>query len=341
MCTKDISLKAASADTFYYPREWDPSKGTLDQYQQKRGYEHFFGKSRTKNISKGILVIRFEMPFPVQCLRCKGYVGQGTRYDADKKRAGKYFSTTIYEFKMRCGFIVDPKISADGGVHCNQCFVIRTDPKNCDYELVEGLRRKVQTWDPKSAGTVELVDPETRREMSADPMFRAEKTIRDKQRERSNKERLADLEDLQAEREDTYELNCALRRRNRAKRKEEQEEEEAARRAGPQNFALALAAPSIDDTAEAKAVRYRTDHDRMDLSVRRAAARAAPLFDGPAGGGRKRQLVDAASTSNGTLDTIRQPRPCNRTPPLTSPVAELAAKRRRMALNVRMAQIFK
>merc|ERR1712014_500532 len=111
------------------------------------------------------------------------------------------------------------------------------------------------------------VDPETRRQMAADPMFRAEKTIRDKQRERSNKERLEDLEELQAEREDTYELNCALRRRNRAKRKEEKEAEEAVRRAGPQNFALALVAPSADDVVEAKGIQFRTDHDSMQLSV--------------------------------------------------------------------------
>merc|ERR1712232_199948 len=174
----------------------------------------------------------------------------------------------------------------------------------------------------------------TKRQMAADPMFRAEKTIRDKQRERSNKERLEDLEELQAEREDTYELNCALRRRNRAKRKEEKEAEEAARRAGPQNFALTLVAPSTDDVAEAKGIHFRTDHDSMQLSVRRAAARAAPLFDTAAtSSGKKRQL---AETSNGTREPTR---PHDRMG--LAPAAELAAKRRRVALNARMAHIFK
>merc|ERR1712187_1021430 len=178
----------------------------------------------------------------------------------------------IYEFAMRCGAIVDPAKSADGGVHGNQRLVIRTDPKNCDYELVEGLRRKVETWEAKDSETMELHDPETRRQMQNDPMFKAEKTIRDLRKEKSDKERLSDLEELQAEREDTYSLNCALRRQNRAKRKEEQAKEEAARRAGRQNFVLPLAPESAADAEEAKSIMFRTDHDKIALSARRAAA---------------------------------------------------------------------
>lgn len=332
MCTKDITLKAACADTFYYPPEWNPSRGSLDQFQQKKGFEHYFGKSRTKNLDKGILVIRFEMPFPVQCLRCNNSIGQGTRYDADKKGCGKYFSTTLYEFQMRCGHIVDPAISADGGVHCNQRFVIRTDPKNRDYELAEGLRRRVQTWDAKDAGTIELVDPETRRQMDGDPMLKVEKTIRDAKKEKSDKERLADLEDLQAEREDHYSLNCALRRHNRTKRKEEQEKEEAERRAGPQNFALPLVPPHPADSARAKAVRFRTDHDRIELSARRAAARAAPLFP-VAVKKRPRALRDAGSSSKASGAAAGQAP--------GAAAAELAAKRRRVAAHARMASLFK
>ncbi|CAJ1456891.1 unnamed protein product, partial [Effrenium voratum] len=147
--TKDISLKAACADSFYYPQEWAPSRGSLDQFQRRRGYEHHFGKQRTKNLNKGVLLIRFEMPFTVQCLRCEHYIGQGTRYNADKKKVGMYFSTPLYEFAMHCGNIVSPEKSADGSAHCNQRFVIRTDPKNDDYELSEGLRRKMESWDHK------------------------------------------------------------------------------------------------------------------------------------------------------------------------------------------------
>ena len=89
-----------------------------------------------------------------------------------------YFSTPLYEFSMHCGNIVHPARSADGSAHCNQRFVIKTDPKNDDYELAEGLRKKVETWDNRDSETIGLVDPETRRKMENDPMFKVEKTLR-------------------------------------------------------------------------------------------------------------------------------------------------------------------
>eukprot|EP00931_Biecheleriopsis_adriatica_P103209 TRINITY_DN78073_c0_g1_i1.p1 TRINITY_DN78073_c0_g1~~TRINITY_DN78073_c0_g1_i1.p1 ORF type:complete len:315 (-),score=65.56 TRINITY_DN78073_c0_g1_i1:74-1018(-) len=312
--TKDISLKAACADSFHYPQEWDPSRGSLDQYQRRKGFEHHLGKHRVKNLSKGVLLIRFEMPFKVQCLRCGLYIAQGTRYDADKKKVGMYFSTPLYQFSMRCGNITSPELSADGSVHCNQRLVIRTDPQNDDYALVEGLRRKVETWQSKDSETIELVDPETRRQMSADPMFRVEKTVRDKQRERSDKERLADLQDLQDEREDAYGLNCALRRTHRARRKEEQAREEEERRRGKPNFALPLVPPSEEDWNEAKTIAFKTDHDKIDVAARRSAALARPVL--------KRSAAPAGSTTPGTA------------------IAELVAKRRRLEQHARMARAF-
>eukprot|EP00439_Symbiodinium_sp_Y106_P077373 s200_g16.t1 len=277
--TKDISLKAACADSFYYPQEWKPSRGSLDHFQRKRGFEHHFGKERTKNLSKGVLLIRFEMPFTVQCLRCGLYIRQGTRYNADKKKVGMYFSTPLYEFSMHCGNIVSPERSANGRAHCNQRLVIRTDPKNDDYELAEGLRRKIEAWDSKDSETLELVDPETRRQMEADPMFRVEKTIRDMQKERNDKARLSDLQDLQDEREDSYGWNSVLRKAHRIRRKEEQRLEEVERLAGKPNFGVPLAPSSDDDRLQAKAVAYRTDHDKIEVSARRSCLMAKPVLE--------------------------------------------------------------
>ncbi|CAK0819204.1 unnamed protein product [Prorocentrum cordatum] len=310
--TQDITLKAAQADTFYYPPEWEPSRGSLDRFQRERGYEHHFGKSRTKNLHKGILVIRFEMPFKVQCLRCETYIGQGTRYDADKKKVGKHFSTPIYEFSMRCGCIVAPDKSADGGVHCNQHFRIRTDPQNSDYLLVEGLRRKVETWDAQDSGSLQLHDAETRAKMDTDPMFKIETNTRNIQKEKSDKERLEDLQELQGEREDSYSLNSMLRRRHRERKAEELAAEEAARRAPRPNFGVALLPPSADDAAEAQGVAFRTDHSKVDAAARVAAKRAAPILARAAARGA------AAAT----------------------PAAVLAAKRQRLAQHARMARLF-
>mmetsp|Transcript_88874 Transcript_88874/g.157447 ORF Transcript_88874/g.157447 Transcript_88874/m.157447 type:complete len:309 (+) Transcript_88874:57-983(+) len=306
--TKDISLKAACADSFYYPQEWAPSRGSLDQFQRRKGFEHHFGQQRTKNLHKGVLQIRFEMPFKVRCLRCGLYIGQGTRYDADKKKVGMYHSTPLYEFAMRCGNIVAPEESADGSAHCNQRLVIRTDPQNDDYALEEGLVRKVESWDNKDSETIELVDPETRRQMSLDPMFKAEKTIRDKQREKSEKERLADLQDLQDEREDAYSLNCILRRANRTRRKEEKAKEEEERLRGKPNFGLSLEPATEDDRKEAKDVKFWTDHDKIDIASRRSKVLARPVL-----GKRGAKAPD---------------------------IAEIVSKRRRLEQHARMARVF-
>eukprot|EP00930_Biecheleria_cincta_P005300 TRINITY_DN106220_c0_g1_i1.p1 TRINITY_DN106220_c0_g1~~TRINITY_DN106220_c0_g1_i1.p1 ORF type:complete len:316 (+),score=62.32 TRINITY_DN106220_c0_g1_i1:126-1073(+) len=313
--TKDITLKAACADTFHYPQEWDPSRGSLDQFQRRKGFEHHLGKHRVKNLDRGVLLIRFEMPFKVQCLRCGLYINQGTRYDADKKKVDMYFSSPVYRFVMRCGNIVDPRHSADGTAHCNQRLAVRTDPKNDDYFLEEGLRRKVDVWDSKDSETIELLDPETNRQMAADPLFRVEKTLRDRQKEKSEKERLADLQDLQAEREDAYGWNCAMRTAHRVKRKEEKAREEEQRRAGKPNFVLPLEPASEQDRLQAKAVAFKTDHDKVDSAARRSAALARPVL-----GHRQRVGASTGGRAEGLV--------------------ELVAKRRRLEQHARMARAF-
>lgn len=271
-------MKAACADSFYYPQEWAPSKGSLDAFQRRRGFEHHFGKQRTKNLNKGVLLIRFEMPFTVQCLRCQHYIHQGTRYNADKKKVGMYFSTPLYEFAMNCGNIVNPARSANGSAHCNQRFVIRTDPKNDDYELAEGLRKKVEVWDNKDSETIELADPETKRRMQSDPMFRVEKTLRDLQKERSDKERLADLQDMQADREDAYGWNCVMRKAHRFRRKEEKKKEEEDKLKGKPNFAVPLVPEEEEDTEKAQQVSFVTDHSKVEVAARRSAIKAQPVL---------------------------------------------------------------
>jgi coiled-coil domain-containing protein 130 len=56
------------------------------------------------------------MPFNVWCEGCKNHVGMGVRYNAEKKKIGMYYTTPLYEFKMKCHL-------------CDNHFIIRTDPK--------------------------------------------------------------------------------------------------------------------------------------------------------------------------------------------------------------------
>ncbi|KAI9659634.1 MAG: hypothetical protein M1831_003715 [Alyxoria varia] len=78
--------------------------------------------------------IRFEMPFHILCSTCPSTstsapIGQGVRFNALKTRAGNYFSTPIWNFRMKhpaCGGWIE----------------LRTDPKNADFVVTEGARRR-------------------------------------------------------------------------------------------------------------------------------------------------------------------------------------------------------
>merc|ERR1712151_459529 len=141
--------------------------------------------------------------------------------------------------------------------------------------------------------------------------LRAEKTIRDRQRGRSQKERLEELMDLQDDREDDYTLNCKLRKSNRERRKIEQAEEEAARRRPKPNFAMTLEPHNDADLAEAKSIAFKTDHDKIAVAVRRTAAASAPIL----------------KRSNSDRDD--------------SAISELIAKRRKLAMHARMESLFR
>ena len=57
---------------------------------------------QAKKIDQGILDVRIELPFPIWCLGCKRKFAMGVRYTAEKFMVGKYLSTPIYKFKMKC-----------------------------------------------------------------------------------------------------------------------------------------------------------------------------------------------------------------------------------------------
>jgi len=81
----------------YYPPDYDPKYGGLNKFVGSHPL-----RERAKNIDKGILVIRFEMPYNIWCGGCGIHIARGVRYNAQKKQIGKYFSTSIFLFRMRC-----------------------------------------------------------------------------------------------------------------------------------------------------------------------------------------------------------------------------------------------
>lgn len=57
---------------------------------------------------------------------------------------------------------------------CDNKFVIRTDPKSCDYTLVSGVEKRIEEFDPKDAEVREVPDSETRQKLDTNAFFKLE-----------------------------------------------------------------------------------------------------------------------------------------------------------------------
>lgn len=83
------------------------------------------------------------MPYNIWCNSCNEHIAKGRRFNAEKKQNGSYFSTKIWTFKMKC-------------YNCSSYIEIETDPKNADYVVKSGAKRKTEEWDPADSGTIEI-----------------------------------------------------------------------------------------------------------------------------------------------------------------------------------------
>lgn len=101
-------------------------------------------RDRARKLGEGILIIRFEMPYNIWCNGCGNHIGMGVRYNAQKIRVGFYYTTPMYKFTMKCHL-------------CPQKIEMQTDPKNSDYTILSGARRKEARWETKDSGAVELM----------------------------------------------------------------------------------------------------------------------------------------------------------------------------------------
>ncbi|KAL6736145.1 hypothetical protein Aduo_006531 [Ancylostoma duodenale] len=188
---------------FYYPPDFD--------YKKHKNLNRYHGthalRERAKKISEGILVIRFEMPFNIWCLGCNNHVGMGVRYNAEKKKIGMYYTTPLYEFRMKCHL-------------CDNYYVIRTDPKNFDYELVEGCTRQEKRFEPSEIDQVDTSDSDFSHKLAADAMFKTEHQEEDKSKATNEESRMEKIEWVQERLRDDFAANQALRAQFRKEKKE-------------------------------------------------------------------------------------------------------------------------
>lgn len=212
------------------------------------------------------------MPFAVWCTTCKPHetlIGQGVRFNAEKKKVGNYYSTPIYSFRM--------KHTACGG-----WIEIRTDPKNTAYVVVEGGRKRDTGEDKElQPGEIAIRPPGVRTEDPAekDPFAKIEGKVTDKRRADTETSRILELQKRQnRDWDDPYEKSRRLRRTFRAERKG-LEKAEANREALKDKMSLGI--DLVDETEEdrrrAGMVDFGDDHSTVSAGATRVT-RVRPMF---------------------------------------------------------------
>ncbi|KAM7188615.1 CWC16 protein [Naviculisporaceae sp. PSN 640] len=187
--------------------------------------KHPLGSRASKLASHGILTVRFEMPFAVWCSTCPKptIIGQGVRFNAEKKRIGYYHSSPVFSFRI--------KHTACGGE-----IEIRTDPQNTRYVVVSGAKvrdtaaaedRDESLIKTGTAGFV-IPTPEERADLRESAFGKLEKTIADREKLEDARQRIGELQDsVDRHWDDPYAQNQRLRKAFRVER--HKREHEAAR----------------------------------------------------------------------------------------------------------------
>lgn len=231
--------------------------------------KHALGQRASKLASHGILTVRFEMPFPIWCSSCPKptIIGQGVRFNAEKKKVGNYYTSPIWSFRFR-------------HAQCGGTIEMRTDPKNTAYVVVEGAKKRDTGEDkgPREGDEALVIMTDQEREALRKNAFASlEKTIEDRERLKVATERIDDLIDAQSKSwEDPYTQNQKLRKAFRVGRKEREREAERTEDLKERmSLGIDLVPGTEDDAKRAALVDFGLGED--DDGAERALA--TPLFN--------------------------------------------------------------
>ena len=183
----------------YVPPELE---GTTS-FNNASGKGHALGARARKLKSEGVLTVRFELPFAVWCTHCKPeqIIGQGVRFNAEKKKVGSYYSTPVWSFRFK-------------HVACGGWIEVRTDPKNTAYVVTEGGRRRDTGEDRLAEGEIVIgATEEDKERLEKEGAFGAlEKKVEDKRAAATEKTRLEELfKRSERDWDDPYEKSRKLR----------------------------------------------------------------------------------------------------------------------------------
>ncbi|KAG0297956.1 hypothetical protein BGZ96_003935 [Linnemannia gamsii] len=243
----------------YYPPDWDPSKGSINKHVGQHPL-----RDRARKLDQGILIVRFELPYSIWCNGCNKSAATGVRYNAEKKTIGKYYSTPILSFRMKCH-------------HCSSWFEIQTDPKNTAYKVTAGARRKTDDFaEAQDRGTLKIDTPEEFERRANDKFAKLENSRLDQVNTlRADATALTKLQHISDRQwSDPYALSQKLRREFRMERAKIKSSEALADRIG---VGFKILPESQEDTEATKLVEFDAS-ERAVMMQRLKEIKSGDLF---------------------------------------------------------------
>lgn len=193
-------------------------------------------------------------------------MGKGTRFNAHKAHVDDYFTSKIYEFTTKCRA-------------CAKCeFKIRTNPKEQTFDYVSGIRRKIEEFDSREAGTLGVIDTdagagiyqykggelEDADKDHVDVALQAlEKSARGERKAMTEYEQMESLYRVNTRMEADADANALLRSGYRKERKAKKRRFEDAKKLGL-GRGISLAGETEQDMAHAKVTMGLRDHAREE-----------------------------------------------------------------------------
>jgi len=229
--------------------------------------------TRASKLPASTPTVRFEMPFAIWCTTCPStsssqLIGQGVRFNAEKKKVGSYFSTPIWQFRMR-------------HTACSGWIEIRTDPKNTEYIVIEGARKRDTGNDVVVAerdGAV-LIGDDAEKERGRQDAFAAfEGKAAGKKQAQSDVKRIEELRYLkEKDWQHPDDVNARLRKEFRVGRKQREKMAEATGLLQDRmSLGIELLEATDEDVRRAGFVEFGSTDIGLEGAVTRATTK--PLF---------------------------------------------------------------
>ena len=221
--------------------------------------------NRARKAGQGILTVRFEMPYAIWCTTCPKptIIGQGVRFNAEKKKVGNYHSTPVFSFRMKHSV-------------CGGWIEIRTDPKNTAYVVTDGAKKRDTGENKQLDGEIVIRTDEEREKLQKDAFAALEVKIDDRKQIVNDKSRIEEIQHSKdKDWDDPYAASKKLRRAFRADRKVRQNNEALTENLKDR---MSLGIDLLDETEEDRKRASFVDFGDLDGETAIIQAKSKPLF---------------------------------------------------------------